>query len=65
LRPGPVNPPFEEVEETTSAKIHVYLSDEVSISTSGALHNIVVVKIAHLAGFFLFSATGFVCTRMG
>jgi hypothetical protein len=36
-------------------KYFVYLSDEVSISTNGALHNIVIVKIARLAGFFVFS----------
>jgi hypothetical protein len=45
-------------------KYVVYLSDEVSISANGALHNIVVVKIAHLAGF-LFAATDFCLHKDG
>ena len=52
MRSGPVNPPFEEVEETTSAKIQQVGKDGVLmrwlkyIGVDAALHNESVAKVA-------------------
>ena len=55
LQSGPVNPPFEEVEETTRAEIQSACDfrSAISLTVRAAAQHGYVVKIRHFHRFFL------------